>query len=67
MAARDGLPIWLEASTGNSRRVYERCGFETVGEIVLGKGTHGIDGAWQTGGPGVVVFPMMWWPEGKRG
>ncbi|KAF2168866.1 hypothetical protein M409DRAFT_20879, partial [Zasmidium cellare ATCC 36951] len=32
-AGREGLPIWLEATTERSKRVYERCGFAVCGEI----------------------------------
>jgi ribosomal protein S18 acetylase RimI-like enzyme len=30
---RDGLPVYLEASNANNRRLYERHGFEVVGEV----------------------------------
>lgn len=33
---RDGLPTYLEASTPRNRRLYERHGFETIGEIQAG-------------------------------
>ena len=29
-AQKDNLPIWLEATTAHSKRVYEKCGFEVV-------------------------------------
>ncbi|KAK2630293.1 hypothetical protein QTJ16_001113 [Diplocarpon rosae] len=32
LAQKDELPIWIEATTERSRRMYERCGFELVGE-----------------------------------
>ena len=36
IADRDGLPAYLEATTPDSRRLYERHGFEVVGEIQFG-------------------------------
>jgi ribosomal protein S18 acetylase RimI-like enzyme len=36
IADHDGLPAFLEATTPNSRRLYERHGFEVVGEIQFG-------------------------------
>ena len=62
-AANEGQAIWLEATTAKSRDVYTRCGFREVGEpISMGKGTHAATGAYEEGGPGVVVSKFM----GKR-
>ena len=36
IADRDGLPAFLEATTPDSRRLYERHGFAVVGEIQFG-------------------------------
>jgi ribosomal protein S18 acetylase RimI-like enzyme len=36
IADRDGLPAYLESTTPDSRRLYERHGFEVVGEIQFG-------------------------------
>jgi hypothetical protein len=35
-ADRDGLPAYLEASAPRNRALYERHGFEVVGEIQAG-------------------------------
>ncbi|OAG00971.1 uncharacterized protein CC84DRAFT_1168173 [Paraphaeosphaeria sporulosa] len=66
-AQREGKPVWLEASSAASRRVYRRCGFVDVGEtIVLGRGE--VDGTGEAAegeaAVGVPVFPMVWWPKG---
>lgn len=61
--AKEGQAIWLEATTAGSRSVYERCGFKTVDEIKLGKGTHGTNGGYQKDGPGVTIYPMLWRPD----
>ncbi|EME39642.1 hypothetical protein DOTSEDRAFT_75330 [Dothistroma septosporum NZE10] len=63
VARKDGLPIWLEATTEKSRGVYERCGFKVVREIQLGTGTHAASGATEKGGPGVKAWGMIWRPE----
>lgn len=52
LAARDRLPIWLESSTENSRKLYMKLGFETVHEMVLGKGKAAADGTLCEGGEG---------------
>lgn len=69
VAKEDGLPIWLEATTAKSRDVYAKCGFETVGEINLGVGSHASTGLREKGGSGLVVYAMIWRPEwdGDRG
>lgn len=55
-ARAEGLPIWLEATTEKSRRVYERCGFRLLDEIVMGRGTHGEHGERCKGGEGVRLW-----------
>ncbi len=62
-AANDGLPIWLEATTPKSRDIYSRLGFEIVGEVRLGKGTHAESGDKVDGGPGVPLWGMIWRPS----
>jgi ribosomal protein S18 acetylase RimI-like enzyme len=62
-ARQEGVPIWLEATTERSRRVYEKCGFETVGSFVLGKGNFAADGEREVGGPGAEVWAMLWKTE----
>jgi len=64
LAAKENLPMWLEATTPNSREVYKKCGFEVVGEFLLGKGTHAASGDVEKEGPGVVVWAMFWRPTG---
>lgn len=64
-AAERDLPIWLEATTPSSRDIYKKCGFEVVGEFVLGKGSHAATGKIEKGGPGVTVWAMFWRPKGE--
>lgn len=63
LAAKENMPIWLEATTARSRAVYAKEGFELVGEVVLGKGKVGEDGLKKKGGPGVTAWGMVWWPS----
>ncbi|KAJ5401106.1 hypothetical protein N7465_011595 [Penicillium sp. CMV-2018d] len=56
------LPIWLEATTAGSRALYVSMGFEEVEEIRLGKGKVAADASLQSGGPGVSLWAMVWWP-----
>ncbi|KAK4185180.1 putative increased recombination centers protein 11 [Podospora australis] len=63
LAKKDGRPIWLEATTATSRDLYLKHGFVDVGEVVLGKGTHGGDGLKKKGGEGVVIWGMYWRPS----
>lgn len=62
-AEKEDLPIWLEATTATSRDIYRKCGFEVVGEFVLGKGSHARNGAVEKGVDGVVVWAMLWKPN----
>ena len=64
-AASEDRVIWLEATTAKSRDVYAKCGFKVVGEIVLGKRTHGASGDYHNDGPGVIIYPMFWRPDFK--
>ncbi|KAI2468387.1 hypothetical protein F4781DRAFT_268741 [Annulohypoxylon bovei var. microspora] len=61
-ARNDGRPIWLEATTEQSRELYSKHGFATVGEVVLGKGKVGPDGLPRKGGQGVTIWSMSWRP-----
>ena len=61
--AHEGYPIWTEATTRKSRRVYEKCGFKLVEEITLGKGEVNRDGKACKGGEGVLWHAMVWYPE----
>lgn len=59
----DRIPIWLEASTARSQRVYARCGFTLVQTMTMGKGTHDAEGLPSKGGAGVEIYAMIWKPE----
>ncbi len=66
-AAKEGVPIWLESTTLESRKLYIKLGFELVGEIVVGKGDVDSDGNPCKGGEGVRAGAMIWWPRGEDG
>ncbi|KAE8443779.1 hypothetical protein EG329_001373 [Mollisiaceae sp. DMI_Dod_QoI] len=71
IATREKIPIWLEATTEKSMRVYLRCGFVVIEELRLGKGKVGEDGMPVAGKgkeelEGVPVWGMVWWPEGIK-
>ena len=59
-AAKGGVPLWLEATTAYSMRLYERLGFKIVDEMVLGKGKVDADGFECKGGEGVTIWGMIW-------
>ncbi|CAG7939015.1 unnamed protein product [Penicillium salamii] len=61
------LPIWLEATTPASRALYLSMGFEEVEEIVLGKGKVAADATLQSGGSGISLCAMVWWPRSSAG
>ena len=67
VARKDGVPIWLEATTEHSQKIYAKCGFKVVGEVVLGNGTHAASGIEEKGGPGVKAWGMVWKPEKEAG
>ena len=60
---REGMSCWLESTTEGSKRLYERLGWKTVEEIVLGKGEVGPDGLVKEGGEGVKIWGMLYRPE----
>jgi GNAT superfamily N-acetyltransferase len=64
-AQEEGVPVWLEATTEYSSRVYARLGFERVETVILGKGHADADGTALKGGSGVPIYCMVWWPEKK--
>lgn len=60
-AREEMVPAWLEATTPQAVRVYERHGFRIVEEIVLGKGKIDAQG-WPTSdgtGEGVTAWAMI--------
>ncbi|KAJ5485591.1 hypothetical protein N7539_005579 [Penicillium diatomitis] len=59
----ENLPIWLEATTPNSRKLYLSLGFEDVEKIVLGKGKVDDQAQLQCEGSGVPLWAMIWWPS----
>src|SRR5271155_3675415 len=59
-AAKEGVPLWLEATTAYSMRLYEGLGFRIVDEMVMGKGKVGSDGLECKGGEGVAIWGMVW-------
>lgn len=66
IAAGERAPVYMEAATEYSRCLYEKLGFVTVEEIVLGEGKAAADGTVCVGGPGVRIWGMIWRP-GKLG
>ncbi|KAI0848449.1 hypothetical protein F5Y00DRAFT_270179 [Daldinia vernicosa] len=62
-ARSDGRPLWIEATTVESRDLYAKHGFEVVTKVNLGKGQVGPDGLVKKDGEGVTVWPMVWRPE----
>lgn len=62
LAQQQGRNVWLEATTEQSKAVYQKLGFRVVGDIVLGQGRAASDGSYQEGGPGVTIWPMVWKP-----
>ena len=65
-AAVEGSPIWLEATTPKSQKIYAKLGFEIIEKIILGKGVVGPDGKKTKDGEGVPIWAMVWWPESKK-
>lgn len=66
-AQLENVPIWLEATTPNSRKLYLSMGFEEIEELTLGKGKVDQNANLQPGGPGVPLWGMVWWPEQQSG
>jgi predicted acetyltransferase len=60
----EGLPIWLEATTEYSMKLYVKLGFEVVDTILLGKGNVTKEAVECKGGEGVTAWGMVWWPKG---
>ena len=66
IAAREGVPVFLEASTEYSMKLYLKLGFEIVDEGVIGKGKANRQGEIMKGGEGVRLWPMVWRPSGDK-
>lgn len=66
-AQKEGVPIWLEATTTSSMNLYLKCGFEVVDDMWLGVGKVNADGMTEAGGKGVIIRSMVWWPKGADG
>jgi ribosomal protein S18 acetylase RimI-like enzyme len=63
LAAKKNRPIYLEAGTEYAWKLYQKLGFDTVGEIWFGKGEVGSDGNFEDGGLGVRTWGMIWRPR----
>jgi ribosomal protein S18 acetylase RimI-like enzyme len=61
-AELEGAPVWLEATTAGSVRLYTKLGFKSVGKVILGEGVAAPDGSREQGGSGVPVDCMVWRP-----
>lgn len=61
-AAQERAPVWLEATTESSARLYAKLGFKSVGKVILGQGVAAADGSQEQGGSGVPVDCMVWRP-----
>jgi len=61
-AADKGAPVWLEATTLSSARLYAKLGFKGMGLVTLGEGVAAPDGSKEQGGTGVPVDCMVWRP-----
>jgi GNAT superfamily N-acetyltransferase len=69
-ARSEGKAVYLEASNEGARRVYQKLGFEEVGDVIsVGKGECDAQGERAEGGKavGVPMWPMVWWPTGGHG
>ncbi|KAJ6005126.1 Acyl-CoA N-acyltransferase [Penicillium herquei] len=63
IARAENVPIWLEATSPNSRDLYLSLGFQEIEEIILGKGKVNADATRQSGGSGIPLYAMVWWPK----
>jgi hypothetical protein len=63
MATRDQLPVWLEATTAHSMKIYQNLGFEIVDKMILGGGKVNDQGQPSKGGSGVPIWGMVWRPD----
>lgn len=65
-AAKEDAPVWLEATSVSSARLYAKLGFKSVGMVTLGQGIAAVDGSKEQGGSGVPVDCMIWRPGRKQ-
>ncbi|KAF2762827.1 hypothetical protein EJ05DRAFT_481706 [Pseudovirgaria hyperparasitica] len=56
-------PIWLEATTEGSKRVYERVGFKVMEHMSVGRGKCDANGEAERGGDGLTIWGMKWVPS----
>ena len=63
IAAKENLPLYMEAGTEYAWGLYKTLGFITVDEMLVGKGKAAADGSLCRGGPGVKTWSMIWRPE----
>ena len=61
-ARSDGRPLWLEASSQNSHRLFLKHGFKDAGELTLGEGIVDSNGVPKENGEGVPIWGMVWRP-----
>lgn len=56
-------PVWLEATSEEGLRTYEKAGWRVVGIGRVGEGKANGEGLPEEGGQGVRIWGMVWWPE----
>ena len=65
MAGREGVPVWLEASTEKAKGDFEMMGFRVAEEVRVGRGRVDERGWPKEGGGGVRCWAMIWEGEGR--
>lgn len=61
-AREAGVPAWVEASGTRSRDIYTHVGFRLVEEIKVGIGKANGEGFREPGGPGIILYGMIFEP-----
>lgn len=59
-ARRDSVPIWLDASSERSRKLYRKLGFQDVEEMRVGQGKSDQEGNVVESGEGVSLWAMVY-------
>lgn len=59
-ARKEGVPVWLEASSPYAVGIYEHFGFRLVEVITIGIGKYGSDGWPKEGGEGINGYAMIY-------